>query len=66
MRPGFSSGIRWKSTSVFLIIDRLAPVTGSTLPDTTGENAMSTRHEMSPPYMLHSAPEVLNLFQNSE
>ncbi len=36
------------------------------MPDTTGENVMSTRQEMSPPYMLHRAPDVLNLFQNSE
>ena len=49
-----------------MIIDRLAPVIGSTLPETTGENAMSTRQEISPPYMLHSAPRVLNRFQNSE
>src|SRR6478736_3143500 len=66
IRPGFSRSIRWKSTDVSLIIDRLAPVTGSTLPETTGENVISTRHEINPPYMLHSAPDVLNRFQNSE
>ena len=48
-------------------IDRLLPVAGSSgLPDTTGEKMISTTQVISPPYMLHSAPRVLNRFQNSE
>ncbi len=47
--PGFSSGNQLKSTVVFVIIDRLAPVVGSTLPDTTGEKMIRPIEEIRPP-----------------
>src|SRR6266508_1154873 len=49
MMPGLSSGNQWKSIEVSVIIDRLFPVFASTLPDTTGENAISTIADVSPP-----------------
>ena len=36
------------------------------VPDTAGEKMISTMQLISPPYMLHSAPLVLNRFQYSE
>ena len=36
------------------------------MPDTTGESAMRMIADARPPYMLHSAPRVVNRFQNSE
>src|SRR6185312_3741154 len=55
--PGLASGNQAKST--FGIIAVLAP-------DTAGEKMISTIVEISPPYMLHSAPRVLNRSQYSE
>ena len=59
MMPGFDSGKIAKSIASVLSIDVSEP-------DTTGENAMSTIAEISPPYMLHRAPRVVKPFQNSE
>src|SRR4051794_14243842 len=62
--PGLLSGNQWKSTS--WNSDGLTPVTGLTgAPETTGEKMISTMQVMSPPYIDHSAPWVVNRFQNS-
>jgi hypothetical protein len=47
-QAGLSSGNQWKSTDGPVIIDRLLPL-ASTLPDTTGENAISRIAEVRPP-----------------
>ena len=49
IRPGFSSGNQWKSTDVSVIMDRLLPVSLSTLPETTGEKMISPIDEINPP-----------------
>ena len=55
--PGLASGNQAKSTCGSIAV--LAP-------DTAGEKTISTIVEISPPYMLHSAPRVLNRDQYSE
>ena len=55
--PGLASGNQAKSTLGSIAV--LAP-------DTAGEKTISTIVEISPPYMLHSAPRVLNRCQYSE
>ena len=65
--PGLSSGNQWKSIDGVRDHRQALPVAGSTgLPDTTGEKMISVTQLISPPYMLHSAPRVLNRFQYSE
>ncbi len=55
--PGLASGKKAKSAPGIIAV---------LLPDTAGENTISTMVEIRPPYMLHSAPRVLNRFQYSE
>ena len=46
--PGFSSGNQWKSVPR-PNSEALSPVSGSTLPDTTGEKNTSPTEEINPP-----------------
>ena len=55
--PGLASGNHAKS--------RLGSI-AVFAPDTAGEKTISTIVEIKPPYMLHSAPRVLNRGQYSE
>src|SRR5690606_8626004 len=55
--PGFDSGHQAKFASGNIAVGE---------PDTTGENTISRIADASPTYMLHSAPRVVNRFQNSE
>ena len=55
--PGLANGNQSKLAPG--IIDVFAP-------DTAGEKMISTMQVINPPYMLHRAPRVLNLFQYSE
>ncbi len=55
--PGLASGNQAKSTPGIIAVFA---------PDTAGEKTISTMVEIRPPYMLHSAPRVLNRFQYSE
>jgi hypothetical protein len=65
MIPGLLSGNQWKSTPCS--IDELSPVVALMAPpETTGEKMIRMIADPSPPYMLHSAPRVLNRRQNSE
>src|SRR5699024_7591207 len=57
MMPGLDSGKNEKSTLEIMDVS---------LPETAGENAISTSVLIRPPYMENSAPVVLNRFQNSE
>ena len=57
--PGFDSGKNAKSMSSVFSIDVSEP-------ETTGEKMMRMIADASPPYMLQSAPLVVNRFQNSE
>ena len=57
MMPGLLSGNQWKSTPCTI---------GVGPPETAGENTISTTAVIRPPYMLITAPRVLNRFQNSE
>ena len=55
--PGFARGNQAKSA-----LGNIAVFA----PETAGEKTISTSVEISPPYMLHSAPRVLNRGQYSE
>src|SRR3954447_11622110 len=55
--PGLASGNQAKAT---------LGIIGVLARDTAGEKTINAGVEISPPYMLHSAPRVLNRFQYSE
>src|SRR3954447_14032332 len=63
-RPGLFNGNQWKST--FWNSEGLLPVASTTgAPETTGEKMISPTQVISPPYIDHSAPWVVNFLQNS-
>ena len=50
IRPGLSSGNRWKSIAALVIIDGLGPPsTSGALPETTGLRAIRTMELLRPP-----------------